>query len=105
MALSPGRTVLYHAALRAPGPLRGARDIVVAVVLLPETGARSWGMQRSASGLSRWLGAVAMMCTFASPAWSGYRPDDPEARDLKVYEQEVLARMSAASNRRGARPM
>ncbi len=57
-----------------------------------------WGVR----GL--WL--LALACAFATPAWSRLRPDDPEAMDLRSYEEEVFARtQSSASGRRGARPM
>ncbi len=55
---------------------------------------------------ARGLLLAAMVCAFATPAWSRLSPDDPDQQGLDAYEQEVLARVAAsAQGRRGARPM
>jgi hypothetical protein len=61
------------------------------------------------SSIAKWgrrgLWMAALLCTVAVPGWARLHPSEPEYQDLEAYQREVMARMDAASNRRGARPL
>lgn len=62
-------------------------------------------MRSSVKGMTKWAAVLVLACAFAVPASARLHPDEPEARDLREYEKEVLARVAPTSGRRGAQPM
>jgi len=62
-------------------------------------------MRSSVRAIRMGVWALAMAGAFSAPALARLSPDDPEYQGFREYEKEVLARMSPASGRAGARPM